>query len=217
VSSVRELEAKNAVERKKLIQAIYQYLSQLKIGARIIQEPSLDSLGTNIFESAIQLTEQRIDSVRLFRMSNPNCGDTGEALRFQFKLKLLNELPAESMSRLNAHIKPMKEGKILGLFGGKIVGIKWTGQELANSLNQETEISEGLLRCARIWGGLEMDIEAVSSSEIHISGPWFSNPGTITALFSPGKSYEEQDCIFGFKTIDRIAKLIRDMAENNHS
>ncbi len=214
MSSVRELEARNAIDRKNLMQAIFPYLGRLDVKAKLIQEPAFDSTGIAIMEPAIQLKDQRIDSIRVIRAGGSGCGDTGEALRFQYKLQLEKELPTEFLPKLKARTKTIKAGKVLGLFGGKIVGIKWTGQELADILNRDQEISEILLRCAQIWGEMELEIDAVSLSEIYISGPWFVNPKTIIALYSPGKSYEEQNCVFGYKTIDRISGLIQEKVLN---
>lgn len=211
---MRELEVKSAADRKKLMQAIFHYLGRLGVKANLIQEPVFDSLGVTIMESVIQLKEQRIDSLRLIREGNLGCGSKGDVLRFQYNLRLDKELKTESIPELKARTKTVKEGKVLGLFGGKIVDVKWAGQELADILNQDTEISKVLLHCTQIWGEMELNIDAVSLSEICISGPWFVNPNTIIALYSPGKSYEEQSCVFGYKTIDRIAEIIQDRVLN---
>ncbi len=211
MSSVRELETRHAVERKKLMQVISNYLSQSGVKAVLTQEPALDSFGLSVTEPAIQLKEQTVDSIRLIRVGRSSCGETGDVLRFQYKVKLEKELSPESSQRLKARTKTIKEGKVLGLFGGTIVGVNWTGQELSNTLNRDPEISEVLLRCTKIWGEMEINIEA-SRSEFYISGPCFVNPNTIMSLYSPEKSYEEQNCVFGYKTIDRIAKLIRETA-----
>lgn len=214
MSSVRELEARNASDRKNLMQTIFHYLSQSGVQGRLIQEPALDSFGVAVMEPAIQLREQNIDTIHLIRTGSSSCGSDGEALRFQYKLHLGKELSAELVPGLKARTKTIKQGKVLGLFGGKIVGVNWIGQKLADILNQDAEISEVLLRCAQLWGDMEMNIDAVSSTEIYISGPWFVNPKTIIALYSPGRSYEEQNCVFGYRTIDRIARLIRERALN---
>ncbi len=191
--------------------AISQYLGRSGVKAGLIQEPALDSFGVSVTESAIQLKEENIDTIRLVRTSSGSCS-SGEALRFQYKLRLENDLPADLVPKLKARTKTIKVGKVLGLFGGKIVDVKWTGQELADLLNQDTEVSQVLLRCMQILEEMDLNIEAASSSEIYISGPWFINPSTIIALYSPGKALEEQNCIFSYKTIDRIAKHIQDLA-----
>jgi hypothetical protein len=203
LSSVRELEAKNAGDRKKLMQAIFRYLGQLEVKARLIQEPAVDSSGVSVVESIIELRDQKLDSIRLVS------ADSGGALRFQFSIKLEKELQKDSVQKLEARTKTIKTGKVLGLFGGKAVDVKWVGQGLADSLNQDHEISQMLLRCTQLLGDMDYFISAASLSEVRISCPWFTNPNTIIALYAPGKIYEEQNCILGYETIDRIAQIIQ--------
>jgi hypothetical protein len=205
---VRELETKNAGGRKKLMQAIARYLETLNVRAGVTLEPDLDSTGAALTESVIKLQEQRISSIRLIRKQSGGCA-SGEALRFQFKIQLSKALDGDVLSGLKARVEPIKEGKILGFFGGKITGVKWVGRKLADRLNQDPEISKSLLRCMQIWDEMELETAASSDSEISILGPWFTNPDTIISLYSPGRSYEEQNCVFGYKTADRIAGIIQ--------
>jgi hypothetical protein len=205
---VRELEIKNGIERKKLMQTIYGYLGTLQVQSMIIQEPDPDSTGADVTRSIIKLKGQRVNSIQLVKAKSFSCS-SGEALRFQYRIQLAKELPRDLLSGLKTRVAPIKEGKILGLFGGKIVGVRWIGQRLADMLNRDPEISKTLLRCMQTWDVMEIEIEA-SSKEVLISGPWFTNPNTIISLYAPGKEYEEQNCVFGYKTIDRIARLIQE-------
>jgi len=206
---VGELEIKNASERKKLMQAISRYLETLHIQSLIIQEPDLDSSEAALTTSGIKLKEQKISSIQLIKARSLACA-SGEALRFQFKIQLEKELPRELLSGLKTRLESIKEGKFLGLFGGKVVGVRWAGQGLADVLNRDQQISQTLLRCMQIWDEMELEIEASTAKEILIRGPWFTNPKTIISLYAPGKDYEEQNCVFGYKTADRIAGLIQE-------
>ena len=214
MSSVRELETRNAVARKKLMQAVSHHLEKTGIKCRIIQEPDIDSLGISLLEPAIQLEGRRVDSIRLGRVRNSSCGDAGQVLRFQYKLKPEKEIPPEFIPALKARAEIIKEGKVLGLFGGKITGIKWTGQKLADILNRDSQVMDGLLPCAHLWGKLDIEISAVSSSEINIWGPWFANPDAVRDLITEGDNDEEQHCFFGFATAERIAQLIQETVLN---
>jgi hypothetical protein len=220
LSSVRELESKNANQRKRLMQAIDHYLVQSGYKTSLVQEPDLNSLGESITESAIQMYGQKIDSIRVFRINNAGCSDTGDILRFQYKINLEKSINKEHLSRLRARTKIIKTGKILGIFGGKIANVVWTGNELADILNRDTEISSILLHCAQIWGEMGIEIEAKASTELLISGPCFTNPETIIALYSRDKKYEEQNCVLSLSAVDRIAQHIpesvQDIAHNDH-
>jgi hypothetical protein len=216
LSSVRELEARNTASRNKLIQTISNYLDRSGVKTVVIHKPALDSFGVTLTESVIQLKEQRIESINLFKMDSAGCGDSGEALRFQYKLRLEKEVPIEILPDLRAQTKTIKVGKVLGLFGGTVTEVKWTGQKLADILNHDTEISQVLLKCTQLWGEMEISIAAISSSEVVIQGPWFTNPNTIMSLYSPDRSYEEQTCVFGYQTIDKIARRIQETLLNSN-
>ena len=214
MSSVRELESRNNAGRNKLIQTISSYLDWSGVKAVVIQKPAIDSFGITVTESVIQLKEQRIESINLFKITSAGCGESGEALRFQYKLLLGKEVPREILPKLKAQTKTIKMGKVLGLFGGKVTEVKWTGQELAETLNRDPEISKVLLKCTQIWGEMEITTAVISSSEVFIYGPWFTNPSTIISLYSPDRSYEEQNCVFSYPTIDKIARRIQEMLLN---
>jgi hypothetical protein len=211
LSSVRELEAKSAIERKKLMQTIFSFLGRSGINGKLIQEPALDSLGVSVMEPAIQLIDREIDIIRLFRMSGAGCGGSENILRFQYELKMEKGLRNDFFKRLNARTKTIKTGKVMGLFGGRVVGYSWTGQELATVLNRDTELSEGLLRCDQLWGEMSFEIDATSPPDVHISGPWIGNPATVIQLYSPGREYEEQNCVLGLKTVEKIARHIKEL------
>jgi hypothetical protein len=208
LSSVIELQANNSIERNKLMQAVSSYMGQLNVKAALVQEPVGESADMSSGEPVIQLKNQRIDSIRLVQGALSACGDNGEPLRFQYKIVTPKKFSNDFVNRLKARTKTLKTGKTLGLFGGKIVGVKWIGRELADILNQDREISAGLLHCAQIWGEGEFEIQAAGANEVYVASPWFINSKTIIALYSSTRTYDEQECVLGYKIADQIAGLI---------
>jgi hypothetical protein len=97
----------------------------------------------------------------------------------------------------------------MNFFGGKVVGIKWIGQKLAEILNENQSIADDLMKCVKSWSYLEFQIETVSSRDVYISGPRFAAVGRIAGLYRSGIKEEIQCCIFGYKTLEKIARLIR--------
>lgn len=209
MGSVRELEAKNAIERKQLMQSLFDYLSQAGIKAELQQEPSINLFGMSVLEPVIHLKEQNINRIRLVGMDSGGCGVPGNILRFQYEVSLHKELSAEQMKDMSTTTKVVKEGQVMKLFGGKVVGVKWVGQRLAEILNQDQSITDDLMRCVKSWNYLEIQIEAVSPKDIYITGPQFSNPGTIAELYQSGIKEEIQCCIFGYGILEKIAKHIK--------
>jgi hypothetical protein len=208
---VRELEARNTAGRNKLMQTISNHLERSGIATAVIQKPAMDSFGEAETETILQLQEQRIESIRLFKMASAGCGDAGEALRFEYKLRLEKEIPVEILPALRSQTKTIKVGKLLGLFGGRVKEVKWTGQELADALNRDQEISKVLLKCSEIWGEVEITITAISSSEVLIYGPWFTNPTNIISWYFSNHNDGEQNCVFDYQTIDKIASRIQEV------
>ena len=84
MSLVRELEAKRAIEKKQLIEAMTKYL--LSVGADVVQgeESTIDMFGANIIEPVIQLKDDNIDRVRLISTDYMSCRITGDLSRFQY-------------------------------------------------------------------------------------------------------------------------------------
>ena len=193
------------------MQTISDYLGRSGVKSAVIHKTAVDSFGEAETEAVIQLQDQRIESIRLFKMPSASCGTTGEALRFQYKLRWEKEIPGEILPRLRAQTKTIKVGKVLGLFGGRLKEVIWTGKDLAEKLNRDPQISQVLLKCTEIWGEMEITTEPVSSSEVLIYGPWFTNPNTITSLYSPGRNYDEQNCVFSYQVIDKIAGRIHEI------
>ena len=206
---MRELEAKNAIERKQLMQSLFDYLSQTGIKAELQQEPATNLLGMSVLEPVIQLKEQNLNRIRLVGMDSGGCGVPGDILRFQYEIHLDKELSEEQMKDMSASTKVIKEGKVMNFFGGKVVGVKWVGQKLAEILNQDQSIADDLMKCVKSWSYMEFQIEAVSSRDVYITGPRFSDPGRITELYKSGMKEEIQCCIFGYKILEKIAKHIK--------
>lgn len=65
------------------------------------------------------------------------------------------------------------------------------------------------MKCVKSWSYLEFQIEALSSRDVYITGPRFSDPGRITELYKSGMKEEIQYCVFGYKILEKIAKHIK--------
>jgi hypothetical protein len=211
MGSVQELEAKMAIERKMLMQALSDYLSQAGVKAELQQEPATDYMGMSVLESVVRLKEQNVDRIRLVGIGG-GCGVPGNIMRFQYEIGLDKELSAEQMSNMSAITRVIKDGKAVNLFRGKVDGIKWDGQRLAEILNQDQAITDDLMKCVKSWAYLEFQIEAVSPRDVYITGPRFDNPGTIAELYRSNLKEEIQCCIFGYTMVAKIAKHIKDVS-----
>jgi hypothetical protein len=209
VGSVRELEARNAVERKELMQALFEHMNETGVKAELQQEPAINCLGKEVFEPVIQLKEQNLNTIRLVGMDGGGCGVPGDSLRFQYVVHLESKLSPQEMKNVASFTSVIRGGKVMNIFGGKVEGIKWVGQKLAETLNSDKAVTEDMMRCVKSWSYLEFQIEAVSPTEVSILGPRFSNPGAIADLYHSENKEEIQCCAFGYTTMEKIAKHIK--------
>lgn len=209
MSFVRELEARSAIERKKLMQSLLDYLSQIRIKAELQQEPAINSLGMSVLESVIQLKDQNLNKIRLMSMDGGGCGTAGNIFRFQYEIHMDKELTMEQMKDIYATTEVIKEGKVMNLFGGTAVGVKWIGKRLAEILSHDQSITKDLLNCVKSWNHTEFQIEAVTPREVYIIGPQFANVEMITELYKSDAKEQVHCCIFGYTIMEKIAKYIR--------
>ena len=208
---VRELEVKRAIERRQLVEAITNYLRSLEVDAIPGEESSKDMFGETSNEPVIHLKGQSADRIRLISTDYISCGIPGSVSRFQYEVFFDQKFTHKSSQQIGARTKIIKEKKALGLFGGEVAGISWIGGELADLLNHDSDISNVLLDCAKSPGNPEFRIQTKSPSTVEIQGPRFAEPERIMDLFSLGVKEQFENCVFGFKICDRIAKHVREL------
>lgn len=209
MGSVRELEERMAEERKKLVDALLDYLKQSGVKAEMGNEPGDNYSGQSNIAPVINLQGQSIDKIRLTGTETGGCWIPGEIFRFQYEINTGKNLSPEEIDNIKTHTEFIKEGKVLSLFLGKITGIKWVGKKLAAALNQDKAIEDNLVRCIKSWSRLEFHIEAAPAGNIYITGPEFTNAGAIAELCRSSKKEEVHCCVFGFEIVENIARHIR--------
>jgi hypothetical protein len=191
------------------------YLSNIGVSHEFRHEPVSEAEGSPL-EPVIYLHGQNLSCIRLNGAGSGGCSSTGDILRFQYEVHLDEELSLEKISDLTASTCLNREDGIEVPINGRIIGVSWEGHELARRLNKDESISRELITCAGFWNYLEYEIEAVSPGEIRIMGPRFTNPGVIAEVYAAGQTEEIQNCIFGYKMLDKIAGHIRAIAQMKH-
>ena len=211
MSLVRELEEKRVAERRQLMEAMAAYLRSQHIENELIDEPGTSVFGSPITETAIQLKNSKINTIRLISNDYMTCGVSGSVSRFQYQIISSKQLGSDSVKHLSAKTKTVKDKKVLGLFGGDIVNLKWVGNGLASQLNTDSEIAGMLVKCAKSWENVEFQIQSKPPEVIEIYGPSFSDMARIQKLYDTGQKNTVENCVFGFKICDRIAIHIIDL------
>lgn len=213
MSLVRELESKRAIEKKQVIEAAIEYLRS--VGTEVVQgkESTTSMLGTNIIEPVIQLVNGDINLVRLISTDYISYRITGDFSRFQYEVSLNKKLTPALRQHIATVTKLIKGKKMLGLFGGEVIDINWVGRGLARLLNNDSEISRMLLECATSLKNLDFRIQVKSQTTVMILGPSFAERERITNLFKFGLKEPFEECVFGYKICNRIARHIKELVE----
>ena len=214
MSLVRELEARKVIERRQLFEAITNHLRNLGVDASLVEESSMDNFGGTVREPIIELKGRSIDRIRLASTDYLSCGILASVSRFHYEVFLDKKFTRKFSKDIRAKTKSIKDKKSLGLFGGTVVGINWVGQDLAELLNHDSEITKVLLDCIKSTGKPEFQVQTRSTSTVEILGPRFAEPQRITDLLTLGAKERFEECIFGFKICERIARHIRELASN---
>jgi hypothetical protein len=209
LSSVIELENQNAAQRKKLMQTLFNHLHDSDIEVELTSETATNYLDMSFQESVIQFKDKNLNTIRLVGIDAGSCGVPGSIMQFQYEVRLNKTISNELIENLNAETRLIREGKVIGIFGGQVTGIKWVGKKLADLLNQDLTIKESMLKCTRSWSHLEYVIQA-SASNAAILGPRFAEPERLVQLYNTEEKSDLECCLFGFKIVEQIAKHIRE-------
>jgi len=214
MSLVEELEEKRAIERQQLFEAMSSYLRSLGIDSILATEPSMDIFGGTINEPVIKLKSQNVDGIHLTLTDYVSCGVQGSISRFIYDIVLEKKLTGKTGKLLEVRTKSIKEKKLVGLFGGQVVSINWVGRDLADVLNHDSDIARVLLDCAKSKGNPEFRVQVKLPFTVKIIGPRFAEPQRIIDLLTLGSKERFEECVFGFKICDRIAKHVRQLVGN---
>jgi hypothetical protein len=183
--------------------ALLDYLTRAGVATELRCEPS--GANPELPEPAIFLKGQNLSAIRLSGAGSGGCSVAGDILRFEYEVRLPEKLNPNKVAGLSVATRTTHAGKASGLPAGPVTGVKWRGGTLARALNSDPELAAELARCAMTWAYLEFEIAAASPRKAHILGPRFTNPGTIAEVYESGQRGDIENCIFGFKTMERMA------------
>jgi hypothetical protein len=193
------------------MQSVYNYLRKSGKEAELVEEETFNIEGLSLNEPVIRLHNQPVTSVSLYTAEGISCSITGGILRFHYLIKTARNFKPGEGARLTASTRLIKENRLLGLFGGKVTAVKWSGRDLAAILNQDEVLNRTLLGCAATTGEIDFTIDTLGPDEVHIWGPRFSDPLRLSAQFKALEGQKEHACIFCIETVDRLAGHIREL------
>jgi len=164
---VSALQTEIEIGREEILGEFIFYLQSRGIDANLGKESAVDYFGRDIEETVVQLSEQSLQEIRLYA----RIYGTGLIIyRFYYDI-LFAELPPEVSRAIATKVKLVKEDKVIGLFGGKLVDIKWVGQDIAQQLNSDSNLWQRLFQYAGYFDAGQIQIYAASPSRVRLLGP----------------------------------------------
>ena len=213
MSFVKELEEKMALERRKLLETVLNYLHSIEVEAQLSEGAVADVYGNTFNEPVIRITGRNIDSIRVASADYFGCGLPDNISRFHYEVSPGKKLDSDTARQIGTRIEYERDNKKLGLFGGEITGIRWTGGKLADLLNGDKDIHSVLFDCCRSPGNPEFQVRLKTPNMVEIQGPRFADLWRIQEMFERGIKEGFEECVFGFRTADKIAGHVKDIVE----
>ena len=209
MSLVIELEEKQKRVCRQLLTTMVSYLKKIGIENASLadSEEEIYGAGGIYREPIIKLQGQNIDTIRIHSVDSLTCGYGCVSSRFQYEIVNKNVSYKEDQ-KLSAKTKAIRKN-ILGIPAGEITDIKWSGNELAQILNNDQSISTILNKCNKSWKNMEFEVRVVPSQMIQIRSPEFTDMNYIQRLYSTEHKEPLEDCIFGFNIASKIAGHIK--------
>jgi len=210
MSLVLELEEKQKRECKQLLETMVNYLkkSGIENAAVVDSDQEIYGAGGPYKEPIIKLKNQTIDQIRIHSADSLSCGYGCTSSRFQYEI-LNKEISYKEDQKLSTKTKAIRNKNILGIQAGDIVDNKWTGNDLAQALNNDSSISDILKKCNKSWKNMEFEVRVVPSQMIEIRSPEFTDMNYIQSLYTTEHKESLEDCIFGFNIANKIAQHIK--------
>lgn len=212
---MRELADKITKDRQQKLDGMLAYLHNSGLDATLTEESTIDRYGESVNETIIRLRKQKIHKIRLGTTEYDRGSEGSSVSSFHYEIVCDKPLTSASKKIINAKIKLVKEKKLLGLFGGKVVDIKWAGRDIAEALNSDIELSRLLIESATGDGSDKLRIQTKSQSVVEILGPApIESPLSSKAEMIKTKAGQEAyNKPFKFEIYSRIAGHINDMLD----
>lgn len=216
MSLVRGLEEKQARDKEIYISGLTEFLRSNGVEASFHHEPVQDLYdAVEDIEPVVRIAGWHITRIVLRSRLFASCGLWQNISFFDYEAPL--ELGADSALRgkLKARVKPVIQGRTLGLFGGKVTSVRWTGGKLAELLNEDSDLLHTLLSTSSRHGYPDIMVQFKDDSIAEISGPQFDSPPPfLLDVLSHPTSPAQNDALFhAFKLYNSISRHLERLVD----
>jgi hypothetical protein len=207
MSLVIELQSIIEREREDKLREIALILGNRGISASLSKKQTVDYLGAEAEETIIHFENESIQNIRLVARQS---GADYVVYRYCYEI-LLDEGPSSNMKKaIKAKLRLIKTDKNLGLFGGTIVGARWDGRVIAETLNSDEALLNQIVDYVKHLENAKIEIYAKSATEIVILGPeQFVTAVSLTGEPTRHQVSEDLSALFEYEIYNRIAKIVR--------
>jgi len=196
-------------EKVRLLKSLTSYLHNRGITATLSKEPAPASLSLDRREQVVTVQGSNIDRIVVEASPYVSCGGRSDAYRFKYELALNTSLSPALIKQINTSMKPIRSRKANGLGTSAVIEVIWHGQELAERLNTDKELTGTLLEAAKQTDYPEIEIFAGTATVVTILGPWFSEPPHFLKSGNGTSAISGNDGLYRLETYERIAEHIK--------
>jgi hypothetical protein len=193
--------------REQILGELISYLQGRGIDANLGKESAIDYFGRDTEETVVQLSGQSLQEIKLYA----RIYGTGLIIyRFCYDILFDEKLHSEISRTIATKVKLLKEDKVIGLFGGKLVDIEWVGHDIAERLNSDSNLRQRLFQYAEYFDVGQIQIYAVSPSRVRLLGPkLLVSVNELNDESGRGKIKEDLIKLIDFRIYEDIAKHIK--------
>jgi hypothetical protein len=206
MSLVQGLTEKQTRDKELYLSKLVLFLQSAGIDASFNHETVLSLYKTvRENEPVINVTGQYISKVTLRTRLFAYCGSWKSISFFDYESLLTTSPPPRFCGKMKAYVRPVVQGRFLGIFGGRVAAVKWAGGELAELLNSDSGLAEKLFalsaamvtRCHRQFR---------DTAVAEISGPQFDSPPPFLSnvMSYPDLPVQKDDFFYAFAPINTI-------------
>lgn len=215
MSLVKGLEEKQARDKEIYLSKLAIYLQSAGIDASFTHE-QVSSLYDSVKEQepVVRIAGENISRIVLRTRLFASCGLWQSISFFDYESALQATPPPQLSGKMKARVRPVIQNRFLGIFGGRVTSVRWTGGKLAEVLNQDKELSERLFSLSTLYGYPDIIVQFRDISTAEISGPQFDAPPPflINVISYPDLPLQNDDLFYAFGLYNRISQHMGRMA-----
>ncbi len=218
MSLVQGLTEKQTRDKELYLSKLVLFLQSAGIDASFNHETVLSLYKTvRENEPVINVTGQYISKITLRTRLFAYCGSWKSISFFDYESLLTTSPPPRFCGKMKAYVRPVVQGRFLGIFGGRVAAVKWAGGELAELLNSDSGLAEKLFALSGSYGYPDVIVQFRDTAVAEISGPQFDSPPPFLSnvMSYPDLPVQKDDFFYAFGLYNTISRYLSRLADDD--